>query len=238
APIRGQEIRQTQRVNFQKIKMGLGRREFLRLSGLALAGLAIDPLKAVAVNKNYYVNKKFGIILEKPDSWGFIAIKDFGKLFDEQILPDDYFNKDEIHEDLGDPAFVITKYWQDTPELKEKFSPTISAYINHKSELGFEPKSFEDVIELSGRGTGMILKDFERKEIEGPLLISGCNTYISKATYLFEHVELKNPVRTNLKVVMIEHNEHYYFINMHDSDQVNENTQKEFDECIKSIKLI
>jgi hypothetical protein len=38
-------------------KMGIGRREFLRLTGLALAGLAVDPLKTVAVNDNAYVNK-------------------------------------------------------------------------------------------------------------------------------------------------------------------------------------
>lgn len=218
--------------------MGLGRREFIRLAGLALAGLVVDPLKAVAVNKNYYVNKKFGIILEKPDNWEFLAVKDFGKLFDEQILSNDYFVKEEILEDLGEPAFLITKYWQDTPETKGKFSPTISAYINHKSELGYEPKSFEEVIELSGYGTGMILKDFERKELVGPISISGCKAYISKATYLFEHIDLKNPVKTNLKVVMIEHNDHYYYLNMHDSEQVNENAQKEFEECIKTIKLI
>lgn len=218
--------------------MGLGRREFIRLAGLALAGLVVDPMKAVAVNKNYYVNKKFGIILEKPANWEFLAVKDFGKLFDEQILSNDYFEKEEILEDLGEPVFLITKYWQDTPENKGKFSPTISAYINHKSELGFEPKSLEEVIELSGYGTGMMLKDFERQELAEPISISGCKAYICKATYLFEHTELKNPVKTNLTVVIIEHNEHYYYINMHDSDQVNENAQKEFEECIKTIKLI
>ncbi len=46
--------------------MGIGRREFLRLTGLALAGLAIDPLKAVAINDNIYVNKKLGILFKKP----------------------------------------------------------------------------------------------------------------------------------------------------------------------------
>ena len=34
--------------------MGIGRREFLRLTGLALVGLTIDPLKAVAVNNNVH----------------------------------------------------------------------------------------------------------------------------------------------------------------------------------------
>jgi hypothetical protein len=219
--------------------MGLGRREFLRLAGLALVGLTVDPLKAVAVNKNYYVNKKFGIILEKPDTWDFVAVKDYGRLRDEQILSDEIgLTKEEIFKDLGEPAFIITKYWQDTPELKGKFSPTISAFINHKSELDFEYDSLEELIELSGIGTGTILKDFEQTGVEGPLLISNCKSYIRKATYSFEHVDLKESIKTNLKVVIIEHNDFYYFVNMHDSDQVGETTQKEFDDCIRTIRLV
>ena len=46
--------------------MGIGRREFLRLTSIALVGLATDPLKAVAVNDNVYVNKKLGILFHKP----------------------------------------------------------------------------------------------------------------------------------------------------------------------------
>jgi hypothetical protein len=46
--------------------MGIGRREFLRLTSISLAGLATDPLKAVATNNNIYVNKKLGILFEKP----------------------------------------------------------------------------------------------------------------------------------------------------------------------------
>jgi len=219
--------------------MGLGRREFVRLAGLALVGLTIDPNKAVAVNKNYYVNKKFGIILEKPDDWEFVAVKDYGRLRDEQLLPDEIgLTKEEIFEDLGEPAFVITKYWQDTPELKGKVSPTISAFINHKSEIDFEYESFEELITLSGIGTATILKDFVQTEVEGPLLISNCKSYIRKATYSFEHVDLKGSIKTNLKVVIIEHNNFYYFINMHDSDQVYENAQNEFDTCINTIRLV
>ncbi|HYI77218.1 MAG TPA: hypothetical protein VEW65_06325 [Chryseolinea sp.] len=220
--------------------MGLGRREFLRLAGLALVGLTIDPLKAVAVNKNYYVNKKFGIILEKPDTWDFVAVKDYGRLLDEQILPDKVeLTKKEILEDLGHPAFIITKYWQDTPENKGKFSPTISAFINHKSELDFEYDSFEELIDLSGIGTSTLLKDFQQTAVEGPLTISNCKAYVRKATYSFEHVELNgNSIKTNLKVVIIEHNDFYYYINMHDSDEVNENAQREFDACIKTVRLV
>src|SRR5690606_31511664 len=143
---------------------------FLRLAGLALAGLVVDPRKAVAVNNNYYVNKKFGIMLEKPESWGFVAVKDYGRLLDEQILSDGFgVSKDDVRDILGEPAFIITKYWQDMPDYKGKFSPTISAFINHKSELDFEYDSFEELIDLSGIGTSAILRDFEEIGVEGPL---------------------------------------------------------------------
>lgn len=217
--------------------MGIGRREFIRLSGLALAGLMIDPLEAVSVNGNYYVNKRFGIILEKPDNWDFVSIKDFGRLFEDQLLPD-VNPKQEVMNVIGEPAFIITKYWQDTPDLKGKFSPTISAFINHESELDFEYDSFEELIELSGAGLKTVLKDFKTNAIEGPFLISGCKSYIRYASYLFEHIDLVSPIETNLKVVIIEHNDFYYFINMHDSHQVNENAQMEFDKCFESIRLV
>jgi hypothetical protein len=45
--------------------MGIGRREFSRLTGFAF-----DPLKAVAVNENAHVNKKLRILFYKPKDWG------------------------------------------------------------------------------------------------------------------------------------------------------------------------
>ena len=66
--------------------MGIGRRNFLRLIGLALTGLTIDPLQAVITNDDLYINKKLGILFYKPTNWGFLNTKDFGKLKDDQIL--------------------------------------------------------------------------------------------------------------------------------------------------------
>lgn len=219
--------------------MGIGRREFLRLTSLALTGLTLDPHKSIAINRNYYVNKKHGIILKKPDGWDFIAVRDYGRLADEQILPkNEAFTKEEILDIVGEPAFVITKYYQDTPEFKGKFSPTISAFIHHKSEIDFGYDSFENIIRLSGIGTGEILKDYIETAVEGPFSISNCKTYIRRATYSFEHVDLIGSIKTNLTVVMIEHNDFFYFINMHDSDQVNENASTEFESCTKKIRLI
>jgi hypothetical protein len=94
------------------------------------------------------------------------------------------------------------------------------------------------LIEISGLGTANLLKDFKEVGKEGPFQVSGCKCYIRRATYLFEHVNLKEPVRTNLMVAIVEHNGFYYFINMHDSSEAGENAQKEFDSLIRTIKLV
>jgi hypothetical protein len=49
--------------------MGIGRRDFLKFVGMALAGIVVDPLRAIAVNGNYYVNMRLGLGFEKPDGW-------------------------------------------------------------------------------------------------------------------------------------------------------------------------
>ncbi|WP_342088260.1 hypothetical protein [Dyadobacter sp. OTU695] len=218
--------------------MAIGKTEFLKRAAKALVGLIDNPLNLVSTNNNYYVNKQFGIILEKPDTWGFVSVNEYGRLFDEQIIDEEWLDKEEVGEVLGEPAFLITKYWPDSPENEGKFSPTIGAFITHRSELDFEFDSFEELIELSGEGTAAILKDFREYEIEGPIQISGRKAYIRHSSYLFEHVKLNQDVLTRLTVLIIEHNDYYYYINMHDSDEVGENAHPEFQTFMKSIVLI
>ena len=52
-------------------QMGIGRRKFFEYISAALVGLTIHPLKAIAINSDNYVNKKFGILLTKPSNWDF-----------------------------------------------------------------------------------------------------------------------------------------------------------------------
>ena len=220
--------------------MGIGRREFLRLTGLALAGLAIDPLKAVAINDNAYVNKKLGIIFHKPQGWGFISVKDFGKLKSDQVIGEGLDETaDEIWNELGDPICVATKYYQDTPEHNGVFSPTITFNVTPKSELedlGYE--TFEELIGMSHYGTSRILKDFRVIRSYDPYTISNCKFYEFDAEYMFEHVEIDRPLKVELKVLKTEHNSYYYDFNCHQSKAQNQFADKEFEEFRKTIKLI
>jgi len=220
--------------------MGIGRRNFLKLTGLALTGLAIDPLQAVVTNNDIYINKKLGILFYKPKDWGFLNIKDFGKLKDEQILGNGWNDdKEKVWEDLGDPICLATKYHQDLPQYKGVFSPTITLNITHKSEFDeFEFENFEELMNLSQSGISNILTDFRVLRKYDPYEICGCKFYEYDAEYLFEHIELPKPLIVELKVLKAEHNNFYYDFNCHQSKAANQIASKEFEQFKRSIKLI
>ena len=220
--------------------MGIGRREFLRLTNFALAGLAIDPLKAVAINDNIYVNKKLGILFEKPSSWGFVSVKDFGKIKSEQIIGQGLEETaEEIWEELGDPICIATKYYQDKPEYKGVFSPTITLNITPKQELEYlGHETFEELMGLSEYGVSHLLKDFEVIKRYDPIMISNCKFYEYDAEYLFEHIEIDKPLKVELKVLKAEHNGFYYDINCHQSKTQNQIADREFEKFKWTIKLI
>lgn len=220
--------------------MGIGRKEFLKLTSLAFAGLLIDPLIAVATNNNAYVNKKLGILFDKPQDWGFVSIKDFGRLKNEQIFGEGLdLTTDELWEELGEPICIATKYYQHKPELKGVFSPTIMLNITPKVELeylGFD--SFEELMERSFYGASRLLKDLKVVKEYEPFFLSGCKFYEFDAEYMFEHIEINEPLKVELKVLKAEHNGFYYDFSCHQSKSQNQTAEREFEEFKKSIKLI
>lgn len=220
--------------------MGLGRREFLRLMSLALAGLAVDPLKAVVTNENVYVNKRFGIMFNKPEGWSYIHVQDFGRLMEDQILPEWIEEeKEEVWRELGSPICIATKYPLDLPEYKGVFSPTITLQVTPKSEieaLGFH--SFEEVLEKSALGTETLLKDFHVRKRHDPQMVNGSILHEFDAEYMFEHVELDGPLKVELKAIKAEHNGCYYDFNCHQSRAQNQIAEREFEEFKNSIQLV
>ena len=156
--------------------MGIGRKEFLRLSGLALIGLVCDPLKAVAINEDAYVNKKLGILFHKPRDWKFVGVTDFGRLQSEQIIGEGLdMTTDEIWNDLGSPICVATKHYQQTPEYRGVFSPTITLNVTPKSELDtLDYETFEELMEAADYGISLVLKDYKLIKTYEPYNISNC----------------------------------------------------------------
>ena len=220
--------------------MGIGRGAFLKFLGIALSGLIIDPLKAVAINGDAYVNKKLGLLFYKPNDWDFVAVKDFGKLKKAQIIGEGFEETaDEIWNELGDPICIITKYSQDLAENKGIFSPTITVQVTPKEEIQDEEEiSFEELIGMSLLGVSNILKEFKvLKEYES-YAISGVKFYEFDSEYMFEHEDISKPLKVELKTLKAEHNGLYYDFNFHQSKAQSQLAGKEFEEFKKSIKLI
>ena len=139
---------------------------------------------------------------------------------------------------MGDPICIATKYYEDKPEYKGVFSPTITLNITPKEELeDLGHETFEELMEMSAFGTSMILKDFKVIKRYEPYFISNCKFYEYDAEYLFEHIEI-DPLKVELKVLKAEHNGFYYDFNCHQSKTQNQLADIEFEEFKKTIKLI
>ena len=221
--------------------MGIGRRSFIKLMTAALAGASVDPLQAVVIHEDWYVNKKLGVIFRKPANWHFIAVKDFGRLKEEQILAEDYDDwKNDIYESLGDPVCVITKYGIDDPKYKGVFSPTIVVNITPKQEvLGiWGNETFEDVIEISKETTAQILQDFRVEKSYGQINLCNCISYEFDAKYTFNHLEMDEPVEVELKVIKVDHGQFFYDFSMHQSLAANQPAESEFLAFKESIEMV
>ena len=220
--------------------MGIGRLEFLRLTSLALAGTMIDPSQAVVTHDQYYINKKLGIMFTIPKNWGFVKIKDFGKLKEDQILDGHYESiKHEVYENLGDPICIVTKYYKDIPENNGLFSPTIILKINPKSEFNsYGHKNFEELANWSIHLSESVLKENKIIKEYEPYISNNCQFFEHDSEYLFEHAELENPIKVEQKSIKFEHQNFYYQFSCHQSIETNQIASQEFQEFKKSIKLI
>ena len=220
--------------------MGIGRRTFAKLVGLAVAGTLIDPFQAVVTSNRVYINKKLGILFNIPKNWGFVKVKEFGKLKEKQIL-DGVFEviKEEVFEDLGDPICIVTKYFQDIPENKGLFSPTITLDMSYLEDVFNDKlKDMDELMHLSELGVSNILKEFKVIKRYDKYKICGCDTYERDSEYLFEHIDLNEPIKVELKSIKIVHSQFLYEFNFHQSKMQNQIAIEEFVDFKNSIKLI
>ena len=221
--------------------MGIGRRKFVKYLSTALIGINVNPLESAFINKNYYINKKLGVIFEKPNDWGYIKVADFGKHKKEQILNcESWLTKEEVWSEIGDPICIVTKYFDQNEANKGIFSPTITLNITSKDKIKEEDgiETFEELMKLTEEGAAVLLKEFTVLEKIGPYE-KDANKYCEyKCNYLFEHVEINEPLKVELDVLHVEHNNYYYDFNMHQSIAQNQIAQKEFEQFKKTIKLI
>ncbi len=74
-------------------------------------------------------------------------------------------------------------------------------------ELGFT--TFEEVREMSVKGTSNILRDFTVVKEHKPFQLSGITFYEYEAHYVFEHADLTYPLKVELTSLKALHNGFY-----------------------------
>jgi len=224
--------------------MGIGKRKFLEFTSAFLVGLTIDPLKAITINGDNYINKKPGIILTKPKNWDFVSIKDFGKLKKDQVLSDEFEpTKEDVWQELGEPVLVIAKYGLDKPEFHDKFSPAINVFINHKNDIIdiYEDEEingdFEKIVDMIVFGSARLIKDYATTRSIRPYQLSECNGFDSEWTWTFESIEHKKSWHCKTWSIIIENGDYIYSFNLIESEQAGKIERQNFQEFVSSIRI-
>lgn len=198
-------------------------------------------------NKNHYSDNIIGISFEKSSSWVFLSKKNIKEAAAKQVLAKESevwmeefdMSKEELITILNDPFCIITKYDPDQKDFDNRFSPTITVQATLKeSVLGFWGiETFEDVIESSKESVSMFLEDFKLLKEYGESEISGKKSYKFDTSYTFRHENLKAPLPVEMKAVKIESTRFFIDINFHNSKKAGEESEKEFEAFINSIKI-
>lgn len=220
--------------------MGIGKQAFRAfIEGFKLTREKITG-KSVVIDGNWYINRKIGLAFEKPPGWHFVHTKDYGSLKEGQIIGTDLEETDEeIWHEMGEPACLLTKYDQQDPALKGVFSPTIMLHLGSRmvyDEANVD--SFREFLELTRTGTAAILKDFQFLHWLPTQEISGCEIHEADSTYLFEHQEIEKPLPVELKSIHFLNKKHLFSINLHQSAAQGQLATEEFDQFLKSMRII
>lgn len=103
--------------------MLVGRRDFLRLLGVAAAAAALAPSSHLAPAGDAYANPRLGLRFVKPPGWYFLSTVDFVAAKQHQVLDDP---PPAVLADLDDPErlpiVVVSKFPGEYPDLNPYFA--------------------------------------------------------------------------------------------------------------------
>lgn len=220
--------------------MGVGRRNFLKITSTALAGLAINPLQAVVTQNNFYVNKILGLSFYRPQDWYFINVKDFGELKEKTVLSDEWEEfKDIVWESTGEPICLIAKYDQNNPMNHGKYSPSIAVWAEKKSD--YEEMDIHTVEDYANSWTLNRIQYIQDPNViksEDVKVISGMKSVQYDCDFIAEHQDLPNSYRALCRMIYVEHGDYFYCFDLTDSIEAGETSVSEFKLFTEKINMI
>ena len=217
--------------------MGIGRREFLKFVGMALAGTSIDPATRVFAQGDYFVNQALGLGFIKPAGWMIEAFEDFSHIIEGTIYTDPKV-QGAVAADSHKLVAVVSKYGSTSKAgYPERFTPAVAIHVESATdneELGGLESLMRDAEVLFQR----ILEDFEMLQNVEALSISKCRAYRFKARFHFRHRKLEPmPVDMVFYVIDAANGRHYTVQGM-DSPYIGEGAQRELDRFFSSLRLV
>ncbi|MDT0620859.1 hypothetical protein [Croceitalea vernalis] len=220
--------------------MKQGRRNFLKVTSIALAGLTIDPLRAVTTNNNFYVNRALGLAFYKPNNWHYVKVSDLVELKKKLSLADEWKDIEQyVWENTGEPICIIAKYDQNNPQNIGKYSPSIAVWAEPKSD--YEEYNFEGLVQYSDTMASARMNYIKDSDLINKKYVS-TNGNVSIIEYDLEytllHEELSKALRVQTKMVYAEHGSYYYCFDFVDCKEANQVEEDEFNRFREGINLI
>lgn len=217
-----------------------GRRNFLKVTATALAGLTINPLQAVTTNDDFYVNRALGLAFYKPKGWYFINIQDFDELTEKLSLAEEWSgNENLVWENTGEPICLISKLDQKDKANKGRYSPTIAVWAHPKSD--YDELDFQNLEEYADTMIHYRSGFVEAPEIIGKQElneVNGIPIIEYDWEYTMQHNELPDPLRLQVKMLFAEHSSYYYCFDLIDCKEANQIAIDEFWKLRQQITLI
>ncbi|BCD99839.1 hypothetical protein [Marinagarivorans cellulosilyticus] len=207
--------------------MGIGRRAFLQAFGASIASLG-NPLQAVVLSDDLYINRALGIAFHKPPGWHFASVREFSELRHEQILKDDELS--EQLRDAGEPLVVISKL----DPAQQALTPAITVWVE-PADLG-DGEALIECIPYIERTYQRVLNHY--RVIGKPITQtqSNCESVQFFAEFLFEQTSMSAMARNRCLVSIRE--TQMFTINMFDYPTLNQSTQQEYDGFLNSLYYV
>jgi hypothetical protein len=209
--------------------VGIGRRKFLKLFGAVIATAATNPLQAVIINDDLYINRTLGLAYKKPLGWHFLSLESFADIKEKQQLLDS--DTTEILKTGDDPIAIMSQY----PEsLGITFSPSITIYIENFELLDGE--NLQQLVSTLSETYSKALVDYQFIESPKAILVSACEAAEYVSTFIHQQ-ESKEALCRHRSIVIVRDSQ-MYTVNVFDYPELGRTIDEEYLEFKDVFKLV
>ena len=209
--------------------MGIGRRKFLKLFGAVIASAASNPLQAVIVQGDLYINRALGLAYKKPRGWHFVTLEAFADIKEKQQVID--CETSEILKNCADPVAIMSQHHESSDIT---FSPSITLYVEN-FEL-HEGENLQKLVSTLSDVYSKALVDYQFVDLPKAISVSGCEA--SEYMSTFVHQQDNKEALCRHRSIVVLRGEQLYTVNMFDYPTLGRTVDEEYVEFKGAFKLV